>query len=178
MRLNPSLITTSHVFCGIVIIVDIILLTVFVSKYGSLRSVKHQYERSKDQYKHIIEKEFYKNEVVSYLKDMKDQKSIPRLMKAAAQGEMDVLSLLIHRGYNLDDVDGDGNTALMAASRDCKLDPLTSLIKHGADVHIKNSAGRTALHLAIGSHCTSAVNSLLQAQSDIHAVDYVNYIII
>eukprot|EP00919_Chromeraceae_sp_WS-2016_P005322 GHVR01012541.1.p1 GENE.GHVR01012541.1~~GHVR01012541.1.p1 ORF type:complete len:1050 (+),score=256.13 GHVR01012541.1:34-3150(+) len=172
MRLNPSLITTSHVFCGIVIIVDIILLTVFVSKYGSLRSVKHQYERSKDQYKHIIEKEFYKNEVVSYLKDMKDQKSIPRLMKAAAQGEMDVLSLLIHRGYNLDDVDGDGNTALMAASRDCKLDPLTSLIKHGADVHIKNSAGRTALHLAIGSHCTSAVNSLLQAQSDIHAVDY------
>jgi hypothetical protein len=70
------------------------------------------------------------------------------LMKAAGEGEIETMEMLISRGAKLDARDYRGQTALMYAVKNgCRV-AAGLLISKGADVNAKNNWGSTALTIA------------------------------
>ncbi|KAK3036464.1 hypothetical protein RJ639_030063 [Escallonia herrerae] len=67
---------------------------------------------------------------------------------AARHGDVDAVRLLVHRGYDVNIPDGDGNTPLMLAAREGHAQMCELLISHGAFCDFKNGKGETALALA------------------------------
>ncbi|WOG93498.1 hypothetical protein DCAR_0312783 [Daucus carota subsp. sativus] len=67
---------------------------------------------------------------------------------AARQGDLNAVNLLVGRGYNVNDFDGDGYTPLMWAAREGHTDMCELLIYHGAHCNSKNAKDETALSLA------------------------------
>lgn len=72
---------------------------------------------------------------------------------------------------NLDEQDGQGNTALMIAVQQDKQDILEYLIHSGANLDIQNRKKRTALMQAVIDLNTKAALTLIQAGADIHLRD-------
>ncbi|KAG1972981.1 ankyrin repeat domain-containing protein 6 isoform X1 [Pimephales promelas] len=70
------------------------------------------------------------------------------LHRAAAVGNLDAISALVHGGCALDLQDKEGNTALHEVSWHGFSACVKVLVKAGADVQVKNKAGNTPLHLA------------------------------
>ncbi|CAM9889891.1 unnamed protein product [Sphacelaria rigidula] len=74
---------------------------------------------------------------------------------AATYGHQEVVSLLVHHGSRVDEVDCDGNSALMLAAKHGKLMSARALLTNGADVSLRGhgETSWSALDLAcIGGH--------------------------
>ncbi|XP_012483941.1 uncharacterized protein LOC105798430 isoform X1 [Gossypium raimondii] len=67
---------------------------------------------------------------------------------AARYGDLDAVTLLTRRGYDVNVPDGDGYTPLMLAAREGHGPMCELLISHGANCDFKNAKGETALSLA------------------------------
>ncbi|XP_039041630.1 ankyrin repeat domain-containing protein 17-like isoform X2 [Hibiscus syriacus] len=67
---------------------------------------------------------------------------------AARYGDLDAVTLLTSRGYDVNVPDGDGCTPLMLAAREGHGPMCELLISHGANCDFKNAKGETALSLA------------------------------
>ncbi|GMI90845.1 hypothetical protein like AT5G14230 [Hibiscus trionum] len=67
---------------------------------------------------------------------------------AARHGDLDAVTLLTSRGYDVNVPDGDGYTPLMLAAREGHGPMCELLISHGANCDFKNAKGETALSLA------------------------------
>ncbi|XWS30477.1 hypothetical protein CRYUN_Cryun24cG0120900 [Craigia yunnanensis] len=67
---------------------------------------------------------------------------------AARHGDLDAVTLLTSRGYDVNVPDGDGYTPLMLAAREGHGSMCELLISHGANCDFKNAKGETALSLA------------------------------
>jgi ankyrin repeat protein len=61
---------------------------------------------------------------------------------------VDMVTLLVKNGSDVNVQSQDGSTALMLAAASEKLDVVIYLLEHGADANKKNSIGKTALDLA------------------------------
>lgn len=72
------------------------------------------------------------------------------LMEAAVRGNVEVMTMLLDKGADVNISDEDGWTALMGATVQGHLEPVKLLLEHGADVNAKNGNDDTALVMAIG----------------------------
>ena len=61
---------------------------------------------------------------------------------------VDMVTLLIENGSDVNAQSQDGSTPLMFAASNEKLDVVNYLLAHGADANKKNSSGKTALNVA------------------------------
>ncbi len=81
-------------------------------------------------------------------------------------------SELLMLGYDVDDTDNDGNTALIIAASLGKVNFIHFLIDHGADVNGKNYNGETALHRAAQSGNNEIIDILFNAGADLNIPDF------
>ncbi len=93
------------------------------------------------------------------------------LIKAASEGNKDLVELLIDTGMDIDKQDCDGNTALMYASIHNQCDVIKILVDGGADVNATNHDQATALMIACYSGCQVIVKLLLEKSAHVNAVD-------
>jgi hypothetical protein len=75
------------------------------------------------------------------------------LMKAADNGLVDCLEVLLKHGADVNVVDNDGNTALIVAADNGHLDCIEALLKHGADLNVVGNEERGALMWAAYGGC-------------------------
>jgi Raf kinase inhibitor-like YbhB/YbcL family protein len=69
---------------------------------------------------------------------------LPPLVTAAAENCVEVVTLLLDRGANINATDHDGWTALIKATEAGYIDLVELLVKRGADIEIADSTGRKA----------------------------------
>ncbi|ESP03528.1 hypothetical protein LOTGIDRAFT_171317 [Lottia gigantea] len=91
--------------------------------------------------------------------------------RGKSEKNLDIVSLLIEKGTELNVVDMKGKTALMYAIEQCKTSEAKFLIRNGCDVDIENTKKQTALHLAIQHDLTELVLPLIESSSDIDIQD-------
>ena len=94
----------------------------------------------------------------------------PPLHWAAAQGLVEIASLLIEEGAAIDAVDWFGNTPLHAGIRHPEIVRL--LLESGAAVDARNAFGNTPLHLAVADR--RIVDLLIAAGADVRARNYLD----
>ena len=117
--------------------------------------------------KHLISDESLK--VLSH-----DGKSALRL--AALNSHLDLITLLVEKGADVNYTDADGRTTVYcvasSAANDLKvINTLHHLVKMGANLESKDLEGRTPLHVASWQGMTDVVQALVQLGADIDAVD-------
>merc|ERR1712224_888830 len=83
--------------------------------------------------------------------DIRDGKGITPLGYAVAGNRISVFKLLLQSKANVDEVDGDGNSAVHYAAAYGRCELLDFLLAAGMDASGKNSAGKTPLDLANGN---------------------------
>lgn len=91
--------------------------------------------------------------VMEYKQEMQKNSYGPKvthypLHRAALNGDIDMVRLLITSGYDVNDVDIKGNTPLMLAAKRGHGVISEVLISHGAKCEMKNKKGETALSLS------------------------------
>lgn len=101
--------------------------------------------------------------------DAANSKGQTRLMKAAAEGDMTMVSSLLFSGAKVNETDNDGWTALMYAARYQNDSRITqALLAAGANTSLKNSFGLSALAIAATySHSEEVVYLLLNSHKKI-----------
>jgi ankyrin repeat protein len=67
---------------------------------------------------------------------------------AALSGRLDIVSLLVEKGININIRDYDDNTALMGAARNGHFDIVRYLVEQGINVNLRNEDGETAASIA------------------------------
>jgi hypothetical protein len=85
----------------------------------------------------------------------------PLLIRAAKQGDEEMLNMLMDRRADPDSADAEGATALMYAARTRCLPCVVTLLKRGADVRRKDNSGDTALDMARRAGKTRAAELIL-----------------
>lgn len=88
---------------------------------------------------------------------------------AAMNGKVDVLTVLIARGANVNLQDDNGITPLMLAARDGRVEAVQALIAQGAKVQIQDKLGENALHIAAAHGRMDVVTALLDRGADIRS---------
>ncbi|MFM6929399.1 MAG: ankyrin repeat domain-containing protein [Bdellovibrio sp.] len=87
------------------------------------------------------------------------------LLIAASKSSLDVVKAILSKDKKrLNEINGQGNTALMEAVRTGYNDIAKFLISQGADTKLKNKAGKSALDLAKDNYNTEAVKFLAAAK--------------
>ncbi len=93
------------------------------------------------------------------------------LIKAAEQGDLDSVIILIDKGFDVNETTGDGVSALMYASSNGFIETVRVLAENGADINAIPSNGITALSSAcINNHYEIAL-FLLQQNADTEIAD-------
>ena len=92
------------------------------------------------------------------------------LYAAAEGGNLDMVTLLLDRGANINGAGARGQTPLFIAAREGRLQVVTLLLARGADIHARGEAG-TALHGAAGGEEAGIVALLLDRGARVDAVD-------
>ncbi len=93
------------------------------------------------------------------------------LIMAAERGDMDSVLSLIEKGLNVNEITGDGVTALMYASNNGSLEIAEVLVEHGADINAIPSNGITALSSACLNNHYDLTLFLLQQGADKEIAD-------
>ena len=81
---------------------------------------------------------------------------------AAKRGHLNIVSLLLSRGSEVNDTDILGQSALHLAASNNYPAVIDLLISKGAIVYLKDLCGRTALHLAAANGCVDVVKILIE----------------
>ena len=90
-------------------------------------------------------------------------------------GFLEIITLLVRNGADLDIKDAVGKTALHYASELGQDDTLEILLQHKANPDHQDNQGRTPLHLAIENGQFNSVTILFeQGKADVNIVDTVN----
>ncbi len=93
------------------------------------------------------------------------------MVRAAASGRLDIVMVLVKRGWRVDAPDSSASTALAAAAERGQLEVMRYLLGLSAHLNAKDAAGRTPLMRAAAAGQTAAVKLLLQAGATVDAVD-------
>jgi ankyrin repeat protein len=94
------------------------------------------------------------------------------LMSAAANGDLEIVELLLHEGLSITNHSESGETALMAGAQSGNESVVSVLIKAGSQVNATDKEGTTALMRAAHSYNAAAVvEALLKAGADPNARD-------
>jgi hypothetical protein len=88
---------------------------------------------------------------------------------AASAGHVNILSLLIQHGADVNDRDLIGDTPLHLASDNARLQVGRFLLNHGADIHARNKFNNTALIYAIMRNNIEFARMLLEREALINA---------
>jgi ankyrin repeat protein len=99
------------------------------------------------------------------------------LRKAARNGNLQDVKMLLDEGADVAAADNDGGTALHWAAAYGRLDVVTWLVEHGeADVHAKDDTGRTVLHrAALNGELYVAKWLVEHGKADINAKDKIGW---
>ena len=102
---------------------------------------------------------------------IRSEVSVTALMEAASEGALDVISVLIESGTDMDAQrvgrrGEETETALILACQRNRVDVVRLLLESGADPNIRTSRGRTALMVASMSGYVEIVRLLLDAGAD------------
>jgi ankyrin repeat protein/uncharacterized protein YecT (DUF1311 family) len=88
------------------------------------------------------------------------------LAAVAVSGPVDMVTVLLDAGVDVNAPNDGKETALMAAVRAERQDRVQLLFDHGADANVRNQMGRTALHLAVEARNIEIVELLLAHGAD------------
>lgn len=91
------------------------------------------------------------------------------------QEDTTTFSYLMMLGYDINDGDQDGNTALMIASALGKARFVNFLLDNGADVDLLNNEGLTAMHRAAQAGNNEIIDILFTAGANIDMPDFAGY---
>ncbi|HXP91086.1 MAG TPA: ankyrin repeat domain-containing protein [Fibrobacteria bacterium] len=91
------------------------------------------------------------------------------LHMAAMNGKVDILTILIARGANVNGQDDQGITPLMLAARDGHVDAVQALVAQGAKIEVQDKLGENALHIAASHGKRDVVAALLDRGANIRA---------
>jgi len=105
------------------------------------------------------------------LEDIKDSDNQIPLHSALNKGFMEVASLLIEKGFNIDQKNAQGDAALHVFSAAGNISVVRWLLDNRAEVNQKNQRGRTPFFLALLAYRTDIVEMLLKAGADIAIKD-------
>lgn len=100
-----------------------------------------------------------------------DESGSTLLHDAAEFGQIQVLELLIGRGYRLDCRNGEGQTPLLVALLADERTAADNLILRGADINAADDGGLTALHVAANRGDGLLVQRLINSGASVHARD-------
>ena len=99
--------------------------------------------------------------------DIQDEYGLTVLMRAAFEGEKDIVKTLIKNKANLDLQNKSGYTALMLATIEGKKDIVEILIKNKANLDLQNKSGETALILATIEGEKDIVEILIKSKANL-----------
>ena len=88
---------------------------------------------------------------------------------AAMGGKVDIVTILIARGANVNVQDEQGITPLMLAAKEGRMDAIQALIAQGAKLDAQDKLGENALHIAAAHGRKDAVGALLDRGANIRA---------
>ncbi|MBS0656823.1 MAG: ankyrin repeat domain-containing protein [Verrucomicrobia bacterium] len=90
-------------------------------------------------------------------------------VRAAGQGDVDLLGLFLQAGMDKNAQDARGWTALMKASEAGHKKVVKALLQYGAKTELTNADGSTALILAAGNDHHECVRALIDSAADVNA---------
>lgn len=93
------------------------------------------------------------------------------LWGAASEGHMDMSSLLLSNGADVNKSGKNGETPLSRAARGGHIDVCNTLIRAGADINKSDKNGETPLSRAVRGGYIDVCNILIQAGTDINKAD-------
>jgi predicted LPLAT superfamily acyltransferase len=91
------------------------------------------------------------------------------LHMASMNGKVDIISVLIARGAQVDAVDDQGITPMMLAAKDGRVEAVQALLAQGAKIEAQNKMGENALHIAGAHGKKEVVTELLDRGANIRA---------
>jgi ankyrin repeat protein len=94
------------------------------------------------------------------------------IFNAALNGDIDLVRKVLQSGYNVNQTDQDGRTALMYAAFNGHAEVAKILLAHKTDVNLRDPEGRTALMFASSGPFPETVKLLLDHQADPNIVDF------
>lgn len=92
----------------------------------------------------------------------------PSLFWASWNGHVEIVTMLLDNGADVNAKNNDGNTALMLASKKGQTEIVSMLLAAGADVNAKVIYGNTALIVASGNGHKEIVAILLEKGADVN----------
>ncbi|XP_041370018.1 E3 ubiquitin-protein ligase MIB2-like isoform X2 [Gigantopelta aegis] len=89
---------------------------------------------------------------------------------AANDGKLEIVKLLVEKGFDVNAKDLSGNTALLKALKKKHIDVSRFLIETGTDLEISNDNGQSAMHCAVYAGNPSLVRDLMMRACDVNVV--------
>ena len=99
--------------------------------------------------------------------DYKDGNGLTALHRATAQGNKEIVSILLENGVNVDEKDNRGYTSLMKACWNGRVEILLMLLDKGANINVTNKYGETAIMKVIERGNMEIIPLLIDHGADI-----------
>lgn len=103
--------------------------------------------------------------------DMHGTGAAEALIRAAQNGQTDMVKLLLDRGANIDAKDNHGYTAMIEAASTGHIDTLKFLLERGANIEVRSASGNTVLLAAASKGETGVVQLLLDKGGNTEVAD-------
>jgi ankyrin repeat protein len=96
-------------------------------------------------------------------------------IKAAGQGDLEMLGLFLQAGMDRNAQDGRGYTALIQASENGRKDVVRALLQEGVKTDFQTKDGNTAVIAAAGNNQADCVRLLIEANADVNLKNAKNW---